>query len=108
MIGRAAYHNPYLLAEAMQLWGEEAPSREYILSQLYPYLEKQVAKGEPLTSISRHLLGLFQGLPGARRWRQSLSGKQQLTVDDIKAAGDATLASIERARQTDLVTDYNH
>ncbi|EGK09980.1 tRNA dihydrouridine(20/20a) synthase DusA [Psychrobacter sanguinis] len=108
MIGRAAYHNPYLLAEAMQLWGEEAPSREYILSQLYPYLEKQVAKGEPLTSISRHLLGLFQGLPGARRWRQSLSGKQQLTVDDLKAAGDATLASIERARQTDLVTDYNH
>ena len=101
MIGRAAYHNPYILAEAMQLWGEQAPSREQILEQLYPYLEQQVANGEPLTSIARHLLGLFQGLPGARKWRQALSGKQQLTVAEIKAAGDATLQLIERAKQQD-------
>ncbi len=101
MIGRAAYHNPYILAEAMQLWGEQAPSREQILDQLYPYLEQQVANGEPLTSIARHLLGLFQGLPGARKWRQALSGKQQLTVAEIKAAGDATLQLIERAKQQD-------
>ena len=101
MIGRAAYHNPYILAEAMQLWGEQAPSREQILEHLYPYLEQQVANGEPLTSIARHLLGLFQGLPGARKWRQALSGKQQLTVAEIKAAGDATLQLIERAKQQD-------
>lgn len=102
MLGRAAYQNPYLLAEAMQLWGEEAPSREAILTQLYPYLEKQVAKGEPLPSIARHFLGLFQGLPGARKWRQALSGKQQLTVDDIKAAADHTLQLIEKATQANL------
>ena len=101
MIGRAAYHNPYLLAEAMHLWGEQAPSRGQILEQLYPYLEQQVANGEPLTSIARHLLGLFQGLPGARKWRQALSGKQQLTVAEIKAAGDATLKLIESSKQQD-------
>lgn len=105
MIGRAAYQNPYLLAEARQLWGEEAPSREDILNQLYPYLETQVAKGEPLPSIARHFLGLFQGLPGARKWRQALSGKQQLTVEDIKAAADNTLQLIEKARQADLASE---
>ena len=101
MIGRAAYHNPYILAEAMQLWGELPPTREQILDQLYPYLEQQVANGEPLTSIARHLLGLFQGLPGARKWRQALSGKKQLTVAEIKAAGEATLKLIENSKQQD-------
>ncbi|WP_019673217.1 tRNA dihydrouridine(20/20a) synthase DusA [Psychrobacter lutiphocae] len=102
MIGRAAYHNPYLLAEAMQLWGEPAVSREQILAKLYPYLEQQVASGEHLPSIARHLLGLFQGLAGARKWRQALSGKQHLTVDEIKAAADHTLNLIHKAQ---LATD---
>ena len=103
MIGRAAYHNPYILAEAMSLWGEAAPSRAQILTKLYPYLEQQVAKGEPLPSLARHFLGLFQGLPGARKWRQALSGKQQMSVDDIRRAADATLAIIERAATDDLL-----
>lgn len=102
MIGRAAYQNPYLLAEAMTLWGEQPPTREDILAKLYPYLDEQAAKGEPLPSVARHFLGLFQGLPGARKWRQALSGKQQLTVDEIRAAGDHTLALIERSRQAQL------
>ena len=101
MIGRAAYHNPYLLAEAMQLWGEVAPSRKQILDQLYPYLEHQVANGEALTSIARHLLGLFQGLPGARKWRQALSGKQQLSVAEIRQAAETTLQLIEKTEQAD-------
>lgn len=99
MIGRAAYQNPYILAEAMSLWGEIPPSREHILNQLYPYLETQVANGEPLPSVARHFLGLFQGLPGARKWRQALSGKQHLTVDQIRAAGDHTLELIQRAAE---------
>ncbi|PYE39713.1 tRNA dihydrouridine(20/20a) synthase DusA [Psychrobacter fozii] len=89
MIGRAFYHNPYLLAEANSLWSDEpAPKRSEILSQLYPYLEEQLAKGEPLPTMTRHYLGLFQGLMGARKWRQALSGKPQLTIDDIKRAAD--------------------
>lgn len=92
MIGRAFYHNPYLMAEANQLWDQPIPSRREILEQLYPYLEQQVAAGEPLAAFSRHYLGLFQGLPGARKWRQALSGKRSLSVDDIRRAGDAVLA----------------
>lgn len=103
MIGRAAYQNPYILAEAMQLWGEVPPSREDILANLYPYLEEQVAKGEHLPSIARHFLGLFQGLPGARKWRQALSGKQQLTVSQIRETGDHTLAFIEAHKDTHII-----
>ena len=91
MIGRAFYHNPYLLAEANSLWGKPAPKRSDILAQLYPYLEEQTAKGEALPTMTRHYLGLFQGLTGARTWRQALSGKPQLTIDDIKRAADEVL-----------------
>jgi len=91
MIGRAFYHNPYLLAEANHLWGEPAPKRSDILEQLYPYLEEQIAKGEALPTMTRHYLGLFQGLMGARKWRQALSGKPQLTINDIKRAADEVL-----------------
>ncbi len=92
MIGRAFYHNPYLLAEANNLWGEPIPKRSDILAKLYPYLEEQVAKGEALPTMTRHYLGLFQGLMGARKWRQALSGKPQLTIDDIKRAAAEVLA----------------
>ena len=92
MIGRAFYHNPYLLAEANSLWGAPIPKRSDILAQLYPYLEKQSAKGEALSTMTRHYLGLFQGLTGARKWRQALSGKPQLTIDDIKRAAEEVLA----------------
>ena len=94
MIGRSAYQNPYIMAEAMSLWGEAAPSREAILERLMPYLQEQVAKGEPLPTIARHFLGLFQGLPGARKWRQALSGKQSLTIAEIEDAAAQTLAFI--------------
>jgi len=91
MIGRAFYHNPYLLAEANSLWGEAAPKRSDILAQLYPYLEEKISKGEALPTMTRHYLGLFQGLIGARKWRQALSGKPQLTIDDIRRAADEVL-----------------
>ena len=91
MIGRAFYHNPYLLAEANSLWGKPAPKRSDILAQLYPYLEEQTAKGEALPTMTRHYLGLFQGLTGARKWRQALSGKPQLRIDDIKREADEVL-----------------
>ncbi|HCT73695.1 tRNA dihydrouridine(20/20a) synthase DusA [Psychrobacter aquimaris] len=91
MIGRAFYHNPYLLAETNSLWDEPAPKRSDILAQLYPYLEAQIANGEALPTMTRHYLGLFQGLMGARKWRQALSGKPQLTIDDIKRAADEVL-----------------
>ncbi len=76
MLGREAYHNPYLLAEVdRQLFGIEraAPSRGDVLRQLRPYIERHLAQGGAMHHITRHVLGLAQGFPGARRFRQVLS-----------------------------------
>lgn len=86
MIGRAFYHNPYLLAQTNILWNQPVPKRSDILTQLYPHLRRQVELGEPLSTMARHYLGLFQGMTGARKWRQALSGKPQLTIEDIEHA----------------------
>jgi tRNA-dihydrouridine synthase A len=71
MIGREAYHNPYLLAEMGELWNLEAPNRFEIMQHMMPYIHQRVAEGAPLSIITRHILGLFQNLPGARKWRQA-------------------------------------
>lgn len=86
MIGREAYHNPYLLAEMGQLWNLETPDRFEIMQQMMPYIHQRVAEGAPLSIITRHILGLFQNLPGARKWRQALSGGNTKTIADIENA----------------------
>ncbi|MCH7396116.1 tRNA dihydrouridine(20/20a) synthase DusA [Acinetobacter dispersus] len=86
MIGREAYHNPYLLAEMGQLWNLEAPDRFELMQQMMPYIHQRVAEGAPLSIITRHILGLFQNLPGARKWRQALSGGNAKTIADIENA----------------------
>jgi tRNA-dihydrouridine synthase A len=76
MIGRAAYQSPYLLAEADRLIFAEsgaAKTREEIVADFLPYVERQLGHGVPLKSIVRHMLGLFNGLPGARAWRRCLA-----------------------------------
>jgi len=76
MIGRAAYQTPYVMAEADRLiFGEagEPKSREEIVADFLPYVERQLTQGVPLKSITRHMLGLFNGLPGARAWRRHLA-----------------------------------
>lgn len=76
MIGRAAYENPYLLAEADQrLFGITAPppTRHQVIRAFLPYVDAQLQQGTPLHGMTRHLLGLFQGVPGARAWRRYLS-----------------------------------
>lgn len=76
MIGRAAYENPYLLAEVDRRFlgsARSTPSRHRIIQDLLPYVECQLRRGTPLHCMTRHLLGLFQGVPGARAWRRYLS-----------------------------------
>jgi tRNA-dihydrouridine synthase A len=76
MIGREAYQNPYVLAAwERELLGtkDSAPAREEIVQNLLPYVERELAEGTPLKAITRHLMGLFNGLPGARAWRRHLS-----------------------------------
>ncbi|WP_026107109.1 tRNA dihydrouridine(20/20a) synthase DusA [Dyella ginsengisoli] len=74
MLGRAAYHDPFLLAELeAALYGEPLPTREGVLNHLRPYVEAELARGTALKHITRHLLGLYQGQPGARAFRRVLS-----------------------------------
>lgn len=76
MLGREAYHNPYVLAEVdQQLFGSTAPviSRAQALAALRPYIAAHIAAGGAMHHITRHILGLGQGFPGARRFRQLLS-----------------------------------
>ncbi|WP_246237761.1 tRNA dihydrouridine(20/20a) synthase DusA [Caldichromatium japonicum] len=80
MIGRAVYHQPWLLAEADRLiFGDDhpLPGRCAVLERLIPYVERHSAQGVPLHAITRHLLGLFHGQPGARAWRRLLSTEAQ-------------------------------
>ncbi len=76
MIGREAYQSPYLLASVDQeLFGTNTPvkKRSEIVEEMYPYIEAQLAKGAYLGHITRHMLGLFQNMPGARQWRRHIS-----------------------------------
>lgn len=73
MIGREAYHNPYILAQALKFWGEDTPTPHQILESFLPFMEQELANGVPLMQMTRHILGLFQGMAGARKWRQHLS-----------------------------------
>ena len=74
MLGRAAYHDPYLLhlLEAAQT-GAPVRSRTELLLQMQPYVEQWLGRGLALKHISRHLLGLYAGQPGGRAFRQVLS-----------------------------------
>lgn len=76
MIGREAYSNPYMLAEVdQQIYGSTAPvtSRDEVMSQFIAYCEQELASGTKLNHLTRHILGLYQGLPGARQFRRVIS-----------------------------------
>lgn len=76
MLGREAYHRPFVLAElhrALNPGAPAAPSRTALLERMARYAERQLAGGEPLAAITRHMLGLYSGEPGARDFRRMLS-----------------------------------
>ncbi len=76
MIGREAYQNPWLLADVDRLIFADpaAPrSRHQVLEALLPFIDRELQSGTPLNRMTRHFLGLFQGQPGARKWRRILS-----------------------------------
>lgn len=76
MMGRVAYERPYVLAEVDQrLFGSKKPvrTRHEIVEAFLPYLSRRLSEGVPLNAMTRHILGIFQGLPGARAWRRHLS-----------------------------------
>ncbi|MEM7041960.1 MAG: tRNA dihydrouridine(20/20a) synthase DusA, partial [Pseudomonadota bacterium] len=76
MIGREAYQNPFsLIAMEEALFGQsdETMTRHDVAQRFLPYVEARLTDGVPLKSMTRHILGLFNGLPGARAWRRHLS-----------------------------------
>ncbi|MGQ7814426.1 tRNA dihydrouridine(20/20a) synthase DusA [Metapseudomonas furukawaii] len=86
MLGREAYHNPYLLAEVdAALFGSDTPpiGRAEALEAIRPYIEHHLREGGVMHHITRHVLGLAQGFPGARRFRQLLSVDVHKTTDPL-------------------------
>jgi len=75
MIGREAYNHPYFLAELENHLNPDwrPPDRRDVVDKMIPYIEEQLAQGEKLGRMTRHMLGLFTGQPGARAWRRYLS-----------------------------------
>ena len=100
MLGRAAYHTPEILgAVDAAVFGQGEVIDSAMAVELYrPYLAARLAEGVPLAAMSRHMLGLFHGRPGARAWRRIL------TVEGVKpGAGlevvDSALAAVTQARE---------
>jgi len=78
MLGRAAYHEPALLLDVdRRFFGDTAPPRtaDQVAADFRPWIVRRLGNGVPLHAITRHMLGLFAGRPGARQWRRILSEK---------------------------------
>ena len=92
MVGREAYTNPYLLASVDQIiYGSESPikSREKIAEEFLKYVDNELSKGTKLNAMTRHILGLFHGMPGARQFRRHISEnahKPSATIEVLKNA----------------------
>ena len=86
MIGRAAYHTPYLLADIEReiFNNDNVPSRQDVIEQLIPYVKEELKKGTRLNQIMRHTLGLFHGQTGASYWKRYLSENMCVRDADVK------------------------
>lgn len=105
MIGREAYQNPYILAEVDQrFYGTQTPprSRIEVVEAMYPYIEQQLAQGHRLNTVTRHILGLFQGQPGARAWRRHLSENAHKPNADATTVQQALRAILDAPTPTVL------
>jgi len=110
MLGRAAYHDPCLLADVDRRFFNAAhaiPERGEIVRQMLPYIDRELKAGTQLKHITRHMLGLFQGMPGARHWRRNLSTHANRTG----AGSEVVLAALENttriARDIPVTTGYH-
>ncbi|MFC1702242.1 tRNA dihydrouridine(20/20a) synthase DusA [Pseudomonadota bacterium] len=94
MLGRAAYHTPWLLAECQQQLFDNKTTKKPgdIIEAMNLYIERQVSRGVAVKHISRHLLGLFQGLPGAKAWRRYLSENAYRDDNNTELLDQALLA----------------
>ena len=97
MIGRQAYHDPWWLAEVDARWfglPQTPLTRQQIAQQMAGYAAAEIARGAQLRSITRHMLGLFQGMPGARAWRRALSDSVLLARNDPQLIIEAAALTV--------------
>ena len=76
MMGREAYQNPFILAEVDRLFYQDTSTpitRNEVIAKLIPYIQHELSHGGKLNYITRHILGLYQQVPGARKWRRHIS-----------------------------------
>ncbi|KMV74182.1 tRNA-dihydrouridine synthase A [bacteria symbiont BFo2 of Frankliniella occidentalis] len=103
MIGREAYQNPGMLVEIdRQLFGATTPSVDCVaaVEAMYPYIEKELAQGTYLGHITRHMLGLFQGIPGSRQWRRHLSENAHKAGADVTVLEQALAKVAQQYRES--------
>ena len=102
MIGRAAYHHPadILLDADRRIFGEtaRAPDAREVAERMRPYIARHLAAGGRLHQVTRHMLGLFAGRPGARIWRQILSEGAGSATAGLEVL-DAALTAVARAAE---------
>jgi len=94
MIGRAAYDRPWQFVHADRLFfndNHDLPTREEVAEKMLVYIEEQMKKGVRMMSITRHILQLFSGQPGARHWRRSLGEASSNRNPDIARVRDLLL-----------------
>ena len=98
MLGRVAYHDPAsVLIGADALWGDDfAPDAFAVVDAMRPYIAGHLAQGGRLHQITRHMLGLFSGRPGARGWRRVLSEQANRPGAGLEVV-DAALAQVQVA-----------
>lgn len=96
MLGREAYHRPWWLSEWDATFFGDAPfprTRDQVEAQLIDYMAARVESGEPWSRVARHMLGLRNGLAGARRWRQVWSDHRLKATAPVQVASLASAAS---------------
>lgn len=106
MLGRAAYQTPYILSTVDQRYfsASGAPRNEHeIVRAMVPYIEKHMSKGGSLFQVTRHMLGLFHGVPGARQWRRYLSENAYKKDARIDVLLDALALVRERTTMKECV-----
>jgi len=102
MIGRAAYHTPdqILLGVDTEIFGDtDRKTTRQVIDEMRPYIERHLSEGGRLNQITRHMLGLFHGRPGARGWRRTLSEGAPVNGAGLEVL-DAALACVQDQAQT--------
>ena len=107
MLGRAAYHQPWLMAEWDRRFlgdtGGEMPTREGVEAAMAEYMAALVARGVSWPHAARHMMGLMHGLPGARRWRQVWSDHTLRDVAPVRVMQQARQTMLARSNETEAL-----